>query len=105
MPRFAVRPDDLGDAAALSGSEVCGLETAQRLVGYAHDEAVGALGNADGLLAAAVEGYAHVESVMTSALSEAATVLSSTLASGGVAYARADSGGALSFEGVTGGAP
>lgn len=103
MPRFAVQPDDLGDAAALSGSEGPWLETARRLVAYATGEAVGALGSADGVLAAAVEGYAHVESVMASALSEAATVLSGALASGAVAYARADSGGVPAFGSVSGG--
>lgn len=105
MPRFAVHPDDLGDAAALSGSEVSSLETARRLVMCATGEAVGALDPADGVLAAAVEGYGQVESAVACALAEAAVVLSGALASGAVAYARADSGGALGFETVYGGGP
>jgi len=105
MPRFAVRPDHLGDAAALSGSEVSSLETARRLVVYATGEAVGALDPADGVLAAAVEGYGQVESAVASALSEAAVILSDALGFGAVAYARADSGGALGFGIVYGGGP
>jgi hypothetical protein len=105
MPRFAVHPDDLGDAAVLSGSEVPSLVTARRMVVFATGEAVGALGPGEGALVAAVEGYGQVESAMTSALSEAATVLSGALASGAVAYAGADSGEALAFGNVSGGRP
>ena len=105
MPRFAVRPVDLGDAAALSGSAVPSLETARRLVVCATGEAMGALGPGEGAFVAAVEGYGKVESAMASALSEAATVLSGALASGAAAYARADSGEALAFGSVYGGRP
>ena len=105
MPRFAVHPDDLGDAAALSGSDVPSLETARRLVRCATTEAIGALGLADGVLAAAIEGYGQVESAMASALSEATTVLSLALASGAVAYAGTDSREALALGSVSGGGP
>jgi Excreted virulence factor EspC, type VII ESX diderm len=105
MPRFAVRPDDLEDAAALTGSEVPSLDTARRLVALAAGEAVGALGSADSVLAAAVEGYTQVESVMASAISEAATVLSGALASGAGGYARTDSGTALALRSAFGERP
>jgi len=105
MPRFAVRPDDLGDAAALSGSEVPSLEAARRLVVSATGEAMGALSPADGVLLTALEGYGHVESAAASALSEAATLLSGVLKSGAAAYAAADSGAALALGCVSGGGP
>lgn len=97
MPRFAVSPDDLGDAAALSSSEVGWLATARRLVGCAAGEAVGALSPGDGVLVAAVDGYAQVESAVARALSDAVAMLSGALASGCREYADADSRGALAL--------
>ena len=68
MPRYAVRPDDLEDAAALTAGDAPELVVAGRLVAAAVAEAVAAtLGDAAGILSAglgsaAVE-YARVDSV------------------------------------------
>ena len=68
MPRYAVRPDDLEDAAALTAGDAPELVIAGRLVAAAVAEAVAAtLGDAAGILSAglgsaAVE-YARVDSV------------------------------------------
>src|SRR6478735_6447467 len=91
MPRYAVRPDDLGDAAALTATDEPALRDASRLVGAAADGAVAALGLEAGTLAAAVESYAQVERAVAAALTEAAGILSAALADAAVGYARADS--------------
>ena len=105
MPLFAVRPDDLGDAAAVSGGEASSVQAAGRLVAFAASEGVGSLGTADSVLIAALEGYGHVESAVASTLSEAVAVLSRALTSGAAAYAGADSGEAVAFGSGYGGGP
>ncbi|MEP6651112.1 MAG: hypothetical protein ABJA74_14565 [Lapillicoccus sp.] len=106
MPRYAVRPDDLGDAAALTAVDGPPLDAVRRLVAVAAGEAGAALGLAGAALAAAVEGYGQVEATVAVALAEAAGIISAGLASAASEYARADSAGALAFAGTSpGGGP
>ena len=105
MPRFAVLPHDVGDTAALTAGEASALDAVRRLVLAGSSEAVGALGPADSVLVSAVEGYGQVEAAVVAALAEAAGLLSGALAAAAVAYASADSGGALAFGTVPGGEP
>ena len=90
MPRYAVRPDDLDYAAALTASDQPALAVAARLLAAAVAEAVAALGVGAGPLGAAVEGYGHVETAAAAALSDAAAILSAGLGSAAVSYARVD---------------
>ena len=102
MPRYAVHPDDLEAAAALTTGDLSAFAAVHRLVAAACRDAVGALGPGNGPLLAAVENYGQVESVVADALAEAVEVLSAGLAAAAEAYARADSVGATGF-GVGGG--
>jgi hypothetical protein len=102
MPRYAVHPDDLEAAAALTTGDRSAFAAVHRLVAAACRDAVGALGPGNGPLLAAVENYGQVESVVADALAEAVEVLSAGLAAAAEAYARADSVGATGF-GVGGG--
>jgi hypothetical protein len=90
MPRFAVRPTDLGDAAALTSGDAAALDTARRLVRTAALQAAEALGPDGGPVCSGVEGYAQVESTVADALAEACGVLSNALRTAGVGYASAD---------------
>jgi hypothetical protein len=91
MPRYAVRPDDLEDAAALTAGDQPALAAARRLVVAAVAEAVAALGVGAGPLTAAVEGFGQVESTAAAALGDAVGVLSTGLGDAAAEYARADS--------------
>jgi hypothetical protein len=104
MPRYAVRPDDLGDAAALTATDGSALQDASRLAGAAADGTVAALGGEAGTLAAAVEDYAQVERAVAASLTEAARILSGALAEAAVGYARADSVVGIGFGGPSTGA-
>lgn len=101
MPRYAVSPDDLEDAAALTAGDQPALAVARRLVAAAVAEAVAALGVGAGPLAAAVEGFGQVESAAAAALGDAAQILSRGLNSAAVEYARADSLAGAGFGGWT----
>ena len=91
MPRYAVRLDDLEDAAALTAGDAPALAVARRLVAAAVAEAVAALGVGAGPLAAAVEGFGQVENAAAATLGDAAGILSAGLGSAGAEYARVDS--------------
>ena len=104
MHRYAVRPDDLGDAAALTATDGSALQDASRLAGAAADGTVAALGVEAGTLAAAVEDYAQVERAVAATLTEAARILSGALAEAAVGYARADSVVGVGFGGPSTGA-
>ena len=91
MPRYAVRPDDLEDAAALTAGDAPALAVARRLVVAAVAEAVAALGVGAGPLAAAVDGFGRVETAAAATLGNAAGILSAGLGSAAVEYARVDS--------------
>ena len=97
MPSFAVRPDDLGAAAALTASAGPALDEVRRLVAAAVDLA---LGSTDGALAAAVEGYGRVESAVAMTLGEAVSVLSAGLGVAAGEYASADAAAASGFGSV-----
>ena len=99
MPRYAVRPDDLEDAAALTAGDQPALAVAGRLVAAAVAEAVAALGVGAGPLAAAVEGFGQVECAAADALGDAAGILSAGLGSAAVEYARVDSVAGAGFGG------
>jgi hypothetical protein len=98
MPRYAVHPDDLEAAAALTTDDRSALAAAQRLLASAGQDALDALGPAVGPLVAAVEHYGQVESAVIDALTEAVEVLSGGLVSAADAYARADSMAASRLE-------
>ena len=91
MPRYAVRLDDLEDAAALTAGDAPALTVARRLVAAAVAEVVTALGVGAGPLAAAVDGFGRVESAAAATLGDAAGILSAGLGSAAVEYARVDS--------------
>jgi hypothetical protein len=97
MPRYAVHPDDLEAAAALTTGDRSALAAVHHLVGAACRDAVVALGPSGGPLVAAVENYGQVESMVAVALAEAVEVLSGGLASAAEAYARVDAVGASGF--------
>ncbi|HEY8306358.1 MAG TPA: type VII secretion target [Lapillicoccus sp.] len=99
MPRYAVRPDDLEDAAALTAGDAPALAAARRLVAAAVAEAVAALGVGAGPLAAAVDGFGQVERVAAATLGDAAGILSAGLGSAAVEYARVDSVAGAGFGG------
>jgi hypothetical protein len=99
MPRYAVRPDDLHDAAALTAGDQPALEVAGRLVAAAVAEAVASLGVDGGRLASAVEAFGQVESAAAAALGDAAGILSAGLGSAAVEYARAESVAGAGFGG------
>ncbi len=97
MPRYAVHPDDLEIAGALTTHDRSALAAAHRLVAAACRDAVGAIGPGGGPLVTAVEGYGQVESAVADALAEAVEVLAGGLAAAAEGYARADSVGAAGF--------
>ena len=97
MPRYAVHPDDLEAAAALTTGDRSALAAAHRLVVTACRDAVVALGPAGDPLVAAVEHYGQAESAVVDALAEAVEVLSGGLVAAADGYARADSGAASGF--------
>jgi hypothetical protein len=99
MPRYAVRLDDLEDAAALTAGDAPALAVARRLVAAAVAEAVAALGVGAGPLAAAVDGFGQVESAAAATLGDAAGILSAGLGSAAVEYARVDSVAGAGFGG------
>src|SRR5690242_14878128 len=94
MPSFSVRPDDLRSAAALTSGDGPRLDEVCRLVATA---VASARSTTDGALAAAVEGYGQVESVVAATLREATSLLSSGLASAAEAYASTDAAVASGF--------
>jgi hypothetical protein len=91
MPRYAVGPDDLGDAAAVTAGDGPALELVHRLVATAATEARAALDAGAPALSAAVDGYGHVEGAVAAALAEAVGVLSGGLAAAAHGYAQTDS--------------
>ena len=97
MPRYAVHPDDLEAAAALTTGDRSAFAAVHRLVAAACRDAVEALGPGKGPLLAAVENYGQVESVVADALAEAVEILSGGLAAAAEGYARADSLGSSGF--------
>ena len=97
MPRYAVHPDDLEAAAALTTGDRSALAAAGRLVATACRGAVASLGPGGGAIVAAVEGYGQVESAVADALAEAVEALSGGLAAAAEGYARADSAAAAGF--------
>lgn len=96
MPSFAVRPDDLEAAAALTARDGPALDEVGRLVAAA---VASATASTEGPLAAAVEGYGQVEAAVSATLGEAASVLSAGLGSAAGAYASADTAIASRFGG------
>src|SRR3954471_20438910 len=91
MPRYAVHPDDLSAAGALTAADGPALDVVHRFVATAVDEAVAACGAEAPVLSAAVAGYGRVEGVVAATLHEAVDVLAGAMASGASAYARTDS--------------
>lgn len=91
MARYAVHPDDLVGAGALTAADGPALDVVRRLVATAVDEAVASLGAEAPLLSAAVAGFGRVEGAVAATLHEAVDVLAGALASAASAYARADS--------------
>ena len=96
MPSFAVRPDDLGAAAALTAGDGPALDEVRRLVAAALASASGSI---EGSLAAAVEGYGQVESTVAVTLGDARSVLATGLGSAAGAYASTDAAVASGFGG------
>ena len=94
MPWFAVRPDDLRTAGALTAVDGPALGEVRRLVLAAVDAA---LGSTDGVLAAAVEGYGRVECGVAVTLGEAVSVLSAGLGAAAEGYAPTDAAVASGF--------
>ena len=92
MPQFAVRPDDVGIAAALTADDVAALEATAHLVVAAGREAQAGLGPEAVALTAAVQAYHHVEAVAGSTLAQAADVLHRGLVAASADYAAAESG-------------
>lgn len=105
MPRYAVRPDDLESAAALTAGDGTALAAVGRLVAAAAAQARSALGPAAGSLSAAVEDYGLVEGATTRALVDATEILSEGLISAAAGYAGADAGAAVAFGAYPGGGP
>jgi hypothetical protein len=99
MPRYAVRPNDLEAAAALTAGEGPALDVVRRLVSAAVGQAESALGPAAGALSAAVEDYGQVETEVTRTLAEAAGILAGGLVAAAGGYARVDAGAAVAFGG------
>jgi hypothetical protein len=97
MPRYAVHPDDLEAAAALTTGDRSAHAAVHRLVAAACRDAVASLGPGSGPLLTAVEGYGQVESAVADALAEAVEILSGGLVAAAGGYARADSVGAAGF--------
>lgn len=97
MPRYAVRPDELADAAGLTGGDGPALEVVRRLVLTAVGQAQAGLGGHAPALSTAVEGYGHVEAAVAAAAGEAVDILSGGLAAAAQGYARADAAGAALF--------
>ena len=94
MPSFAVRPDDLQAAAALTSGDGPRIDEVCRLVAAA---VASARESTDGALAAAVEGYGQVESAVAATLGEAVSHLSTGLVSAARAYASTDDAVASAF--------
>jgi len=96
MPSYAVRPDDLRAAAALTSGDPPRLQEVSRLVAAA---TASGLGSTDGALAAAVEGYGRVETAVASTLAEALTALTAGLGAAAGAYASTDAAVVSGFGG------
>src|SRR3954470_14441219 len=105
MPRYAVHPDDLSGAGALTAADGPALDVVHRFVATAVDEAVAALGAEAPVLSAAVAGYGRVEGVVAATLHEAVDVLAGAMASGASAYARADSAAGAALAATAGVGP
>ncbi len=97
MPRYAVSPDELSDAAALTAWDGPALEVVRRLVVTAVGQAQAGLGGQAPTLSAAVEGYGHVEGAVLAAVGEAVDILSGGLAAAAHDYTRVDAAGAALF--------
>jgi replication-associated recombination protein RarA len=105
MPRYAVSPDDLESAAALTAGDGPALEVSQRLVVTAAEDVGAALSETSASLAAAVDAYAQVEAAFAAAVAEAGEILAAGLASAGSGYAQAEAASAGAFMGSAGDRP